>query len=383
MNRIEKLIQEHCPDGVEYKELGEIGIITIGEFVHKNKQSDKARYPVYNGGTTYTGLYNDFNNTANKIVISARGANAGYVNKVLVDYWAGNSCYSISFIDNFKIDWIFVYYYLKQNEHKLIGDQQKGGIPAVSKKMIERFKIPIPPFPVQQEIVNILDKFTHLEEELNAEFEARRKQYDFYLNQLMGFEDKEVEWEKLCEVAEYSKTRIEAIELDKNTYVGVDNLLQNKQGKSSSNYVPTSGNMIRFEKGDTLIGNIRPYLKKIWHATHVGGTNGDVLVVQILKNRKNEVNSKFLYYLLSSDIFFNYNMQFAKGAKMPRGDKALIMQYRIPIPPLSEQERIVSILDKFDALVNDSRIGIPAEIEARRKQYAYYRNKLLTFEEYA
>ena len=88
---------------------------------------------------------------------------------------------------------------------------------------------------------------------------------------------------------------------------------------------------------------------------------------------------KYLYHILSADNFFNYNMQYAKGAKMPRGDKDAIMNYPINLPTIAEQKRIIAILDKFDALVNDISVGLPAEIEARRKQYEYYRNKLLTF----
>jgi type I restriction enzyme S subunit len=88
-----------------------------------------------------------------------------------------------------------------------------------------------------------------------------------------------------------------------------------------------------------------------------------------------------LFYLLSSDSFFEYNMRHAKGAKMPRGDKDSILKYTIPIPPIEEQNRIVAILDKFDALVNDISTGLPAEIKARRQQYEHYRGKLLTFNE--
>jgi type I restriction enzyme S subunit len=179
----------------------------------------------------------------------------------------------------------------------------------------------------------------------------------------------------------YSNTRILATEMNNENYIGVDNLLPNKLGKTNSNYVPSTGNLTKFEIGDILIGNIRPYLKKIWRATNIGGTNGDVLVIRI--NEKEKISSEFLYYLLSSDDFFNYNMQFAKGAKMPRGDKSAILKYKIPIPPLEEQNRIVAILDKFDALVNDISAGFPAEIAARRQQYEYYRNKLLTFKEAA
>lgn len=183
------------------------------------------------------------------------------------------------------------------------------------------------------------------------------------------------------DISNYSKTRIAASELNRERYVGVDNLLQNKQGKTVSSYVPTTGKLTRYEVGDILLGNIRPYLKKIWCATNIGGTNGDVLVVHINENEKN-LSPKFLYYLLASDDFFNYSMQFAKGTKMPRGDKSAIMKYKIPIPSVSEQERIVTILDKFDALVNDISIGLPAELSARRSQYEYYRGKLLTFNEY-
>jgi type I restriction enzyme S subunit len=184
------------------------------------------------------------------------------------------------------------------------------------------------------------------------------------------------------QITDYSKTRIDASELDQDKYVGVDNLLPNRQGKSISSYVPTKGKLTRYNAGDILVGNIRPYLKKIWHADNSGGTNGDVLVIRINDNEKANVSSGFLYHLLSSDAFFNYNMQFAKGAKMPRGDKAAIMKYEIPIPELNEQKRIVSILSKFDTLVSDISIGLPAELQARRSQYEYYRGKLLTFNEY-
>mgnify|MGYP002553115166 CR=1 FL=1 len=110
MNRIERMLQELCPEGVEYKKLGEVSNITIGEFVHKNKQNLNGKYPVYNGGTSNTGFYDEFNNTKNKIIISARGANAGFVNRVFVNYWAGNSCYSIKINDPKELDWNYIYY---------------------------------------------------------------------------------------------------------------------------------------------------------------------------------------------------------------------------------------------------------------------------------
>lgn len=190
MSRLEELLEELCPNGVEYKEIKDIANVSIGEFVHKSKQNPNAEYPVFNGGITNTGFYDEFNRTANKIIISARGANAGFVNRVFSNFWSGNSCYTIDVTDC-TIDWNFLYYWLKSKEQKLLGDQQKGGIPAVSKKQVERFITPVPPLEVQREIVRILDSLTlltaELTEELAAELTARQKQYEFYRDKLLSF----------------------------------------------------------------------------------------------------------------------------------------------------------------------------------------------------
>ncbi len=184
-------------------------------------------------------------------------------------------------------------------------------------------------------------------------------------------------------IAEYSNTRIDASALDRDNYIGVDNLLQNCVGKKSSTYVPETGKLTCYESDDILLGNIRPYLKKIWHSDRKGGTNGDVLVVRIKEEEKKSVHPRYLYQILADDRFFDYAMQTSKGAKMPRGSKSMIMKYEIPVPSMDEQARIVSILDKFDELVNDISEGLPAEISTRRQQYEHYRNRLLTFKEAA
>ena len=378
MNRLQDLIQRYCPNGAVFARIEDIADISIGEFVHKSKQSQDGRYPVYNGGTTNTGFYDDFNRTANKIIISARGANAGYVNRIFTNFWSGNSCYSID-VNASGIDWNYVYFCLKNGEKKLLGEKQKGGIPAVSKKQVEQFRIPLPPLPVQQEIVRILDSFTELTAELNeklaSELTARRKQYEHYRDELL------LHGTPVClaDVADYSKDRVSADLLTEETYVGVDNLLPNKSGKKCSEHIPTEGNVIGFRNGDILIGNIRPYLKKIWKATSSGGTNGDVLVIRVKDGH--DVSAGYLYHVLSSDAFFDYDMSNAKGAKMPRGDKAAVMRYQFFLPDISEQQRIVLTLNRFETLCYDLASGLPAEIAARQKQYEYYRDKLLTFKE--
>ena len=188
-----------------------------------------------------------------------------------------------------------------------------------------------------------------------------------------------VEYKYLGDVCSYATERIDAAEVNADNYVGVENLLPDKQGKTVASYVPSDGRWIHFRKDDILIGNIRPYLKKIWLATHDGGTNGDVLVIQI-KN-KNILRPQFLYYILSSDSFFNYDMQNAKGAKMPRGDKSAVLRYPIPLPPLPVQQEIVRILDSFTELTAELNEKLTAELTARKKQYEYYRDELLTFGE--
>jgi len=203
----------------------------------------------------------------------------------------------------------------------------------------------------------------------------------FFLEKLL--DGAEVEWKALGEVAEYSPTRVDASELDATSFVGVDNLVSNKGGRIDANYLPNTDRLTAYEQGDILLGNIRPYLKKVWKATNSGGCSGDVLSVRILGKFKNTVAPDFLYYFLSSDEFFSYNTQHAKGAKMPRGSKAAILNYPIPIPcpenpkkSLEIQAEIVRILDAFTSLTAE----LTAELNTRKKQYNYYRDRLLSFE---
>lgn len=189
----------------------------------------------------------------------------------------------------------------------------------------------------------------------------------------------DMEWKTLGEICHYSKDRIDASDLTESNYVGVDNLLQNLQGKTLSNYVPSEGKLTRFDAGDVLVGNIRPYLKKAWLSDMTGGTNGDVLVIKINKELSSKILPRYLYQNLVSERFFTYDMQHAKGAKMPRGDKTEIMKFEIPIPSLEIQKRVVEILEKMTDYVKELTTELTTELTLRQKQYAYYRDQLLTF----
>ncbi|EGS2997163.1 restriction endonuclease subunit S [Escherichia coli] len=203
-----------------------------------------------------------------------------------------------------------------------------------------------------------------------------------YLEKLL--DGVEVEWKAVGDIAGYSTTKVDADKLDATSFVGVDNLLADKGGRIDATYQPNTARLTAYEPGDILLGNIRPYLKKVWMAENNGGCSGDVLAIRILADCKKIISPEYLYYALSSDSFFSYSMQHAKGAKMPRGSKDAILNYQIPIPcpsapekSLAIQSEIVRILDKFTALTAE----LTAELDMRKKQYNYYRDQLLSFKE--
>ena len=358
---------------VEWKSLGEACSNIISG---KNKIRDNSGlYPIF-GSTGVIGRTTDKVYEQEQILVARVGANAGYVHIAQGQYDVSDNTLIVQIKELIILKYL---YYLLVNMN-LNQFAQGAGQPLITAGQLKSLPIPIPPLSVQKEIVRILDTFTgltnHLTNHLTNELITRKKQYSYYREQLLSFDEGDVEWKALGEVAEYSRERVSFSSIDKSNYVGVDNLLQNRAGKTDSNYVPTEGNLTGYYVGDILIGNIRPYLKKIWLADRIGGTNGDVLVIHI---NDQSVDSQFLHQVLSNDKFFEYNMQHAKGAKMPRGNKQKIMEYKIPIPPIKEQARIVSILDKFDTLTTSISEYLPKEIELRKKQYEYYRDLLLTF----
>lgn len=386
-NKAKKLIEMIQTAPVEWKPLGEVAKVLRGKRLTKKELIEGGKYPVFHGGLIPLGWFDQFNRRANQTMI----INTGSIGEVIwsgVDFWSSDGTFVIQ-TPNY-LDDKFIFYFLKTREGYIKSQKRVGGVPTIDRLVVENISIPIPPLETQQKIVKILDKFTELEATLEAELALRKRQYQYYRDFLLDFDNqiwggiadgyqcrlKDVVWKTLGEVAEYSKNRICSDKLNEHNYVGVDNLLQNREGKKLSGYVPSEGKMTEYIVNDILIGNIRPYLKKIWQADCTGGTNGDVLVIRVTDEK---VNPKYLYQVLADDKFFAFNMKHAKGAKMPRGSKTAIMQYKIPIPPLPEQEKIVAILDKFDTLTHSVSEGLPHEIALRRKQYEYYREQLLAF----
>ncbi|WQZ19340.1 restriction endonuclease subunit S [Helicobacter pylori] len=181
--RLKTLLQTLAPKGVEFRKLGEVINILKGKQLNKELLLDYGEYPVMNGGIHASGYWNEYNTDYPKIIISQGGASAGYVNYMTSKFWAGAHCYAIE-LNSEKLNYKFLYYFLKNSQTILIKSQFGAGIPALNKADIETLTIPIPPLEIQQEIVKILDQFSLLTTDLlagiPAEIKARKKQYEYY-----------------------------------------------------------------------------------------------------------------------------------------------------------------------------------------------------------
>ena len=184
MNSIEELLKTQCPKGVESKPLGEVCEIYTGVQFNKRDMQESGKYPVINGGVNPSGYIEKYNELENTITISQGGASAGYINFITTKFWAGAHCYVVKPKQNLNILNRFLYFALKNNQERIMQLKLGAGIPGLSGKVLKKFQIPIPPLIVQKKIVSILDTFTELE----AELEARKKQYAYYREKLLSFD---------------------------------------------------------------------------------------------------------------------------------------------------------------------------------------------------
>ena len=179
--------------------------------------------------------------------------------------------------------------------------------------------------------------------------------------------------EKLSDYADYSKAKISIAEIDTKCYFSTENMLPNKGGVTEAAGLPTQDNVTKVLPENVLVSNIRPYFKKIYFANELAGASNDVLCFVA----KNGCLPRYLYYLLSSDSFFDYMMAGAKGTKMPRGDKGQIMNFPVWVPAQNEQSRIVSVLSALDEKIeNISKINHNLEEQAK----AIFKSWFIDFE---
>ena len=394
MSKLEELIKELCPNGVKFKSLGEItdfrngkghekNISEDGDFIVINSKFISTEGAVYkHSEMQIVPLYKD------EIVMVMSDLPNG---KALAKCYLieSDSKYTLNQrIGGFKVHETvvfpkFLFYVLNRNYQLLKYD---NGVDQTNlrKDDILKIKIPVPPMEVQCEIVRILDNFT----ELTAELTARKKQYEYYRDELLTF-DETMEWKNLLTVSD--------------TFTGLTYRPTDKTNDGTGTLVLRSSNI---QNGKLVFDDsVRVSMKKIPERAMIKAR--DVLIcvrngskalvgksVRIPELSEPMAFGAFMSILrpkidmINADYLF-YAWQFVYEQIRRNNDDSMVINQitqkdfasiKIPVPSLEEQERIVSILDRFDKLCNDISVGLPAEIEARKKQYEYYRDKLLTFE---
>ena len=373
MNKIEKLLNELCPNGVEFKALGEVcelnkfrqvGANEIELFKKSNCENQVKLLPSSQNYDWWSDRESCKSVLCNGEVITlgrARYANLKYHNGYFV-----SSNNNIIQAKNGLMG-RFLYHFISGNVQKFYAETST--YPKFDMDIFKKFQIPIPPLEIQEEIVKILDTFTELE----AELEARRRQYEYYRNKLLSFEYLKTngggyELKTLGEICEISTGGSNSVDEETNGiypfYTRSQEIKRINRYEFDETAIITSGDGVG-------VGKIIHFIQGKY-ALHQRAYRIHIL--------QDSINPKFVYFYMKA-YFYDYIMKTAVNSSVSSLRMKMLTGFQIPIPPLATQEKIVNILDKFHALTTDLTSGIPAEIEARKKQYEYYRNKLLTFKE--
>lgn len=381
MKNLETLIQELCPDGVEFVKLGDCCSFKRGTTITA-KNAIPGDVPVLAGGQKPAYYHNEANRTGETIVVAGSGAYAGFVSYWTIPVFLSDS-FSVEPDDRLVVK--FVYYFLKNIQQKIFATKKGSGVPHVHGSSIEKFEIPLPPIEVQTEIVRILDKFTSLEAELEAELDCRKRQYEYYRDKMLSFENvggQEVKWKKMSEVcknicsggtpltskAEYYDGNIPWLRTQEVDYCEIHSTLRNITqlglDNSSAKMIPANCVIVAMY-GSTAA---KVAINKIPLCTNQACCN--------LEIDEDKALVRYVYQWICKQ----YEVLKAMGEGSQHNINAQkVKDFKIPIPSLEEQHRIVSILDRFESLTTSLQSGLPAEIVARRQQYEHYRDKLLTF----
>lgn len=376
MNQIGSLISKLCPDGVSYVTLDSFFKIRKGENL-TNSQAVPGLYPVVTASRGSTFTHNDFNFSGECITISSHGAYAGFVSYYNQDFWLGNNVYLFERNEE-GVSTRFYFHVLKSLAQALLATVNTGGIPYINAKDLLRLRVPNPPIEIQHEIVNILDKFTNLEAQLEAELEARTLQYDHYRHRLLsceGVEHQEVELGSfgkvlMCKRIMKDETsthgdvpfyKIGTFGGEPDAYITLEKFEEFKAKFS----FPKVGSLLISAAG--TIGKIVRYDGE---PSYFQDSN-----IVWLDHDESVVLNEYLFHCYKTA---KWNTD---TGSIPRLYNSNILKLKIKVPAISEQRKIADILGKFEALTSESDSGLPSEILARRHQYDYYRNKLLKFED--
>lgn len=381
MSKIDQLIQEYCPEGVEFSRLDDLCEIKVGGDTPKKYQkgqmqpSEEFPYPIYSNGTETYGYSDSYKIDNQAVTISSIG-NVGWVAfrdafftpiirlKVLIPN------------DTRILDTKYLYYIM--SIQSIVGTN--SSLSSINANDVKKLKIPVPPVEVQKEIVNILDKFTQLEAELSAELDSRNKQYEYYRKQLL-LTDESREGTRHLTLGDIGKVSMcKRIFKDQTSSVGdIPFYKIGTFGKAPDSFISQEvydeyRRKYSFpKKGDILLsasGTIGRTVVYDGEDAYFQDSN-----IIWLDNDERIVTNPFLFH-----IYKIVKWQ-TEGGTIQRLYNDNLKKIKITVPSIDEQNRIVSILNKFETLVNGISSGLPAEITARRQQYEYYRAKLLTFQE--
>ena len=377
MNILEEI--QNC--SVEWKELGEVCEIVRGVRVTKKELLEEG-YPVVSGGTSFMGYTNEYNREKNTITIAQYGT-AGYVNWQTEKFWANDVCFSVYPKESILNK--YLYYFLKNKQDYLYEISNRTAVPySISKEKILRIKIPIPHLEIQEKIVQILDKMTDYVTELTSELTSRKKQYSFYRDKLLSFEDEvyQVKWETILDVSK-KVTSGGTPDRSNSLYYGgsipwlrtqeVDfrEIYDTELGITEEGLANSSAKWI--EKNAVIVAMYGATAAKVGIAKIPLTTNQACCNIEV---DEDIANYRYVYHWLT----YNYEALKSMGQGSQSNINAgVIKSFKIPVPSLEIQSRIVQVLDNFDTVCNDLNIGLPKEIELRQKQYEFFREKLLTF----
>ena len=386
MSRLGELIQQLCPDGVGYKKVGAIAEVGTGGS-NGNEASDDGQYPFFIRSQTIK-RKNDYEYDDEAIIIPGEGGIGEIFHYINGKYALHQRVYRIHFLVN-NVVTKFAYYYMQAYFKPFILKKAVSAtVTSIRKPMIEEFAIPLPPLEIQQEIVRILDQFTGFTAELAAELTARKEQYRYYSLSLLNKATaaKRVPLSSLgtwcggctpsmANPAFWSNGKIPWVsskDMKSSLLVDTqDHITQEALTQTPIKLLPKNTVAIVARSG--ILKHTLPVVFIPFETT----VNQDIKALTVSQY----VDPRYAYHIINANSSNILQKAKKQGSTVDSLDIQKFMNYLVPLPSLPEQHRIVSILDRFDALCNDLTSGLPAEIEARKKQYEYYRDKLLTFKE--
>lgn len=419
MSNLEELIEKLCPDGVEYKEINDC-TIKVQNIKWKSYVGEDKQYIDLSSVDRERNIITETQNInadtapsrAQQIVIKddiILGTTRPMLKRycIIPEKYDGEICSTGFCVLRAKTDiinprWLYHNITTKKFFAYVEKNQQGASYPAISDTIVKAFKLPVPPLEVQREIVRILDNFTFLTAELAAELAARQKQYEYYRDLLLTFKPNEstilnertneleinapVSWLKLgeCCVVQSggtpSKKNADYWLNGKIKWLSSSVCQNKKEVTNITGYITEEGlkhsSAKIMNKGTTLIALVGATIGKRAFLQYEAAINQNI--AGIYPKNKNLLLPEYIYYI--SETLYEKFLGLTNG-KLAMANLSFVRNLEIPVPQLEQQQRIVGILDRFDALCNDITSGLPAEIEMRQKQYEYYRDKLLTFKE--